>query len=194
MAGSGQKEKKEISSGKSLGVFDIGSNTVLLTGGRLNTRGQLEVLIELHDVARLSEGLVDGGPLQEAAKARTLNILSQFKAQANSKGVQQFLAAGTAAFRRASDGSAFAQEIQEKLEIPVKIIPGEREAHYSYLSAQQDFGSSQNPVGVIDIGGGAPPNWSLTKVCLFLASPWEPFDSWKNLSPFTPSSTPNGST
>jgi exopolyphosphatase/guanosine-5'-triphosphate,3'-diphosphate pyrophosphatase len=122
----------------SLGVIDIGSNTVLLTGGQINSSGELEVILECYEVARLSEGLVDQGPLLPKAKSRVLFILKDFQKQAHEKGIIKLLAAGTAAFRRASDGENFAKEIEEKLGIPVKILTGGEEAHFSYLSARID--------------------------------------------------------
>lgn len=138
-----------------LGIIDIGSNTVLMTCGRLDSQGSLEVLLESHDVARMSEGLKDGGALQAPARSRVLEILKKFKEDAVQAGIKDLYAAGTAAFRRASDGKAFASEIEKKLDIPVQILSGEQEAHYSYLSAQKDFGKANTHVGMIDVGGGS---------------------------------------
>lgn len=137
----------------SWGVIDIGSNTVLLSAGRLQASGDLEILLECHGVARLAEKLQDGGPLLEAAKERVLQHLSDFKAQANAAGITRLQAAGTAAFRRASDGIAFAREIEARLQIPTRILTGNEEAHYSFLSAQRDLNAET--VGMIDIGGGS---------------------------------------
>jgi hypothetical protein len=64
---------------KSLGVFDIGSNTILMTLGRLAPSGEIEVLFDVGDVARLAEGLQDGHPLHAAAKARALQTLGHFR-------------------------------------------------------------------------------------------------------------------
>lgn len=156
---------------RKLGIFDIGSNTVLLTAGRLRSNNQhekklgtglepartddLEVLLELHDVARLGEGLKEGGPLQPQAKTRVLKILSEFQEQAKAAGITELRAAGTAAFRRAGDGVNFAKEIEAKLGIPTQILSGEQEAHYSFLSALQAFPQFQDSLGMIDIGGGS---------------------------------------
>jgi len=140
---------------KALGVFDIGSNTILITVGRLSPSGSLEILWDEGDVVRLSEGLQDGGELQDDAKERALKTLTEFKQGAERLGVRHFLAAGTAAFRRAKDGRDFAQEIQKKLGIPVRILKGEEEAAYSYLSAELDFSDKGEDFGMIDIGGGS---------------------------------------
>ncbi len=140
---------------KSIGVLDIGSNTVLLTAGYLDDSGQCVVLYEDHDVARLSEGLQEGGPLRPEAKARVLEVVRRFQKNAHAHGVHSLYAAGTAAFRRASDGAQFAKDLEQTLQIPVRILSGEEEAHYSYLSAQYDFGSAEHTVGMIDIGGGS---------------------------------------
>ena len=139
----------------SLGVFDIGSNTILMTLGRKTSADRIEILLDIGDVIRLSEGLQDGKPLQAAAKARALETLGRFQKLALEKGVKDLIAAGTAAFRRASDGKEFAAEIQNKLGIPVRILTGDEEAAYSFASAKYDFGKDSGDLGMIDIGGGS---------------------------------------
>lgn len=147
--------KKRKRTNPSLGIIDIGSNTVLMSCGRLSPMGKMEILLERHDVARLSEGLKDGKNLSLEARHRTLEILERFKRQANEAGVTRLEAAGTAAFRRAGNGGDFAREIEDQLGIPVKILGGDQEAHYSFLSAKRDFGGQGAEVGMIDIGGGS---------------------------------------
>ncbi len=142
-------------SSEAVGVLDIGSNTVLLTAGYRDDSGKCVVVYEDHDVARLSEGLQEGGALRPEAKARVLEIVRRFQKNAREHGVRSLYAAGTAAFRRASDGTQFAKHLEQELQIPVRILSGEEEARYSYLSAQEDFGSAQRTVGMIDIGGGS---------------------------------------
>ncbi len=136
-------------------VIDIGSNTVLMTCGYLDAQGKLKVILEMQDVARLSEGLQEGGKLQPEAKTRVLNILQDFKKTAKQQGIEQILAAGTAAFRRASDGKTFAKQIETDLGIPTQILSGEQEAHYSFLSVQKSFARLGSSLGMIDIGGGS---------------------------------------
>ncbi len=140
---------------KTAAVLDIGSNTILLTVGKRCPNGEIEIILDRGEIARLSEGLQDGGPLQAAARARALQTLRQFKNIAEEKEATQMVAAGTAAFRRASDGKQFAEEIQKQLKIPVKILSGEEEARYSYQSAQLDFSKKYGPIGMIDVGGGS---------------------------------------
>ncbi len=140
---------------RNLGVFDIGSNTLLLTLGRKTGSDKIEILLDIGEVLRLSEGLQEGGPLKEEAKARMLAGLGEFKRKAEALGVDKLIAAGTAAFRRASDGAQFAKRIHDQLGIPVRILGGEEEAAYSYASAWQDFGKPSEGLGMIDIGGGS---------------------------------------
>lgn len=140
---------------KKLAVIDIGSNTVLVTGGFLNPEGKLQILFDHGEVARLSEGLQDDGLLQKAAKERVLKRLKEFREIANSHGVNELHAAGTAAFRRARDGIDFARQIEAELGISVRILSGDEEAYYSYQSAKNDFAKAGENLGMIDIGGGS---------------------------------------
>ena len=138
-----------------LAVIDLGSNTLLVTVGRRRDDGTVEILLDEAEVTRLGQGLVDGGPLHPEAKSRALATLSRFKKSAEAYGAEQILAAGTAAFRRASDGAVFAQQIESELGIPVRILSGDEEAHYSFASAWYDFGVGRASLGMIDIGGGS---------------------------------------
>jgi len=140
---------------KSRAVIDIGSNTILLVAGRLNPQGQLETSLNLHEVARLSENLRDGGALDSKAKERVLDILKSFRDQVQAKGIKKILAGGTAAFRRAVDGKAFAKTIEDKLGIAVRILSGREEANLSYQSARMDFSQNSGEIGMIDTGGGS---------------------------------------
>lgn len=137
------------------GVIDIGSNTVLLTCGKKTPDGSLKILLEEHEVARLSRGLQDGGQLHPEARQSVLEVLGKFQEKAKEHGIDSLMGAGTSAFRRAADGQEFAEEIENSLNIPVRILSGEEEAHYSYLSAKLDFGSDHPSLGMIDIGGGS---------------------------------------
>ena len=140
---------------RTLAVLDIGSNTVLITVGRKNSDTEVEILWDEGQVVRMSEGLKDGGNLKPEAKQRVLAALEKFRDIARKHGANAIQAAGTAAFRRAADGSAFAGEILDKLGIPVRILTGEEEAGYSFASAKFDFGQGRDTLGMIDIGGGS---------------------------------------
>lgn len=140
---------------RTLAVLDIGSNTVLITVGRLRADGGMEILWDEGRVVRMSEGLQDGGTLKAEAKRRVLQALEDFQRQARRHGATEVSAAGTAAFRRARDGQDFAREIFDRLGIPVRILSGDEEARYSFASAKLDFGRGSDALGMIDIGGGS---------------------------------------
>lgn len=140
---------------KTLAVIDIGSNTLLVTVGRLQEDGSVRILLDEAEVTRLGQGLSDGGPLLPDAKSRALKALARFKELALAKGAERILAAGTAAFRRAQDGPVFATQIQSQLGIPVRILSGDEEAKYSFASAWHDFRKPGQSLGMIDIGGGS---------------------------------------
>jgi exopolyphosphatase/guanosine-5'-triphosphate,3'-diphosphate pyrophosphatase len=60
----------------------------------------------------------------------------------------------TSAMRRASDGDAFAREVERRLGVPLQILSGDREAELSFhgATAALDPGIA---VGVLDVGGGS---------------------------------------
>ncbi|MCB1214834.1 MAG: hypothetical protein KDK66_05090 [Deltaproteobacteria bacterium] len=134
-------------------VFDMGSNTLSVTGARLNAQRTLDFLYEGFAVTRLSENLKDGGRLDPQAKERLVTKLKFFLQEAKEKGIQQMLLVGTAAFRRAQDGKDFLKLLEARFQVPSRLLSGEEEAFYSFLAAQRAF-KLEKP-GVIDIGGGS---------------------------------------
>jgi exopolyphosphatase/guanosine-5'-triphosphate,3'-diphosphate pyrophosphatase len=60
----------------------------------------------------------------------------------------------TSAMRRASDGAAFAAELEARLGTPPQILTGDEEATYSFLGATHAV-HDPVPVGVLDVGGGS---------------------------------------
>jgi len=179
---------------RALAILDIGSNTVLVTVGRLRPDGQVEILWDEGQVVRMSEGLQDGARLKPEAKQRVLAALENFQHLARRQGANEILAAGTAAFRRALDGQDFAREIFDRLGIPVRILSGDEEARYSFASAKLDFGKEGQALGMIDIGGGSTefvfgengPRFSLPVGTVRLSEAWItshpiPPPEWKRL-------------
>lgn len=137
----------------SLGVFDMGSNTLSFTAAKTLPDGGLDFFFEGFGVTRLSENLKEGGQLDKAAQARFKKKLKSIFQNAQAAGVENFLLVGTAAFRRAADGKSFLKELGEEFQAKTRLLSGDEEAYYSYVSAQKAF--DLKVPGVIDIGGGS---------------------------------------
>lgn len=108
--------------------FDLGSNSTLCLIAELDEHGRLRVLKDLSFVTGLGRGLTAGGPLSLEGRRRVEAALHECLAVAQLYGVRELRAVGTAAWRDACDGAAFAEKLLHELGIPVEIISGLTEA------------------------------------------------------------------
>ncbi len=102
---------------------------------------------------RLGAGLTDAGPLDPAARERTLTAIRDYLRVVRSHRARVACIA-TSAMRRASDGDAFAADVAREVGTAPRILSGEEEATYSFLGATART-SGDDPVGVLDVGGGS---------------------------------------
>lgn len=134
-------------------VIDIGTNSVLLLLGSRAADGA--VLIE-HDearVARLGEGVAKRGALLPAAIDRTIEILADYRQQADAADAP-IEAVATEGLRLAEDRDVFLNRAEAALGVPVRMISGEEEARLSYLSVAREHPDVE-AMRVIDIGGAS---------------------------------------
>ncbi len=132
--------------------IDIGTNSVLLTIAEQATDGSLETVLEDARITRIGEGLGKQQVFLPHAMERTLQVLRDYADMCQQHRVDQIIAVGTAAFRRALNAKDFVRDVENELGLGIEIISGEREAQLSYAAAQRDFGDD---ILVIDIGGGS---------------------------------------
>ena len=85
---------------------------------------------------------------------RGLQTLAQYLKWCHELEVQKVFAVGTSALREAKNSKDFLKLVKEKIELPIDIISGEEEAHLSFLAVQKDLGEIEEPLLVVDVGGG----------------------------------------
>jgi exopolyphosphatase / guanosine-5'-triphosphate,3'-diphosphate pyrophosphatase len=134
-------------------AIDLGSNSVLLTV--VDESGQV-----LHDEARvvgLGKDLGDGGVFLEARMGAAAAALADYAARAETLGVPaaEVAAVATSAARRASNASAFFDRVRAQTGLCMQTISGEEEARLSWLGATSGLSTPDEPLLVIDIGGGS---------------------------------------
>jgi len=133
-------------------VVDIGSNSVLLLVGRRGTDGRVEVTCDEARITRLSQGAAATGKLSPEAIARTVAVLTEYRAIAQRHGAE-LEAVATEGLRVADDPEAFLGPAREALGSDVRMISGDEEARLSYLSVAQESGDG--PLRVVDVGGAS---------------------------------------
>lgn len=155
--------------GERVAAIDIGTNTVLLTiAERVSAGGDLAdglgVIGERHAITRLGEGVDQRRALDEAAVARTLACLEEYRSELLRCGVTRVFCVGTSALRDADGGEAFVLQASQLLGAPVQVVSGLREAALTFRgalsssSAGPNTASAASPDDLVlafDIGGGS---------------------------------------
>jgi exopolyphosphatase / guanosine-5'-triphosphate,3'-diphosphate pyrophosphatase len=144
-------------------VVDIGTNSTRLLIADVAPDGSLSELVRRSVVTRLGAGVDARGELSEAACARVLATLEEFRREidehANGGRPYPNLAVMTSAVRDARNGGAFAATIRSELGLDARVLSGDEEARLTFLGAmsgrQIDGQARAEPTVVIDIGGGS---------------------------------------
>lgn len=135
-----------------LATIDIGTNSVLLTVVERTADGSFNTLEEQAHITRIGEGLGTNPGFVAPAMERTTQRLDTYVQRCRELEVDQIIAVGTAAFRRASNAKDYVAQVKQDIGLEIEIISGAREAELSYRAATKDFGDD---LLVVDIGGGS---------------------------------------
>jgi exopolyphosphatase/guanosine-5'-triphosphate,3'-diphosphate pyrophosphatase len=137
-----------------LATIDIGTNSVLLQIARADARGGIVVVDDRATITRLGRGVDRTQQLDDAAIARTLEVLAGYAAAARDAGAR-IIAVGTSALRDAHNARAFLDPAQALLGTAIEVISGAREAKLTFLGATQGLHFEHAERCVVDVGGGS---------------------------------------
>ncbi len=138
---------------KSIGVIDIGSNSVHLVVGRYHNNDYFYIIDDVKVNVRLCEGFNETGRLQEDRMALGLETMAMFKRMCDTYELDTIIAVATAAVRKAENGAEFVSRVYDATGIAIQIIPGEREAALDYLGVVNAIDIQDGLM--MDIGGGS---------------------------------------
>src|SRR5260370_5564537 len=141
-----------LAAAERIGVVDLGSNSLrLVVFERLGAA--VFPLFNEKVMCGLGRGISSTGRLNPAGVALALVNLRRFVAFARAIAVDHLAVLATAAVRDASDGEAFAVEVERQCRVQVKIIDGAEEAR---LSAAGVLAGIPDADGIVaDLGGGS---------------------------------------
>lgn len=137
-------------------TIDIGTNSVKML--IVDVSGvDVTLVFDQSIVTRLGEGMqAQAQRLREVPMRRTLDAIAGFVSVAQTHGVREIAAVGTAALRNAQNQAEFLNRVQERCGLNIAVIPGEEEARLSYLAVRWDAHWRHCArLLVIDIGGGS---------------------------------------
>jgi len=138
-----------------LSAIDVGSNTVRLLVADVIGHDTWRIADQDQTITRLGENLARTGALGEAPMARTLAAVSHYVARAQRLGASRIRIVATSAVREASNGRAFAAEVERATGRRVEVVTGEVEARLTLLGVRHGLGRLPGLMLTFDIGGGS---------------------------------------
>jgi len=135
-----------------IAVIDIGSNSVRLVVFDKKSRCPVPIFNE-KALPGLGRGVESSGRLNVDGKRMALMHVNRFVTLAKTMQVVQVDLVATAAMRDATDGQAFAAEIEKLTGHKVQIISGEHEARLSAMGVIAGIPEADGLMG--DLGGGS---------------------------------------
>jgi exopolyphosphatase / guanosine-5'-triphosphate,3'-diphosphate pyrophosphatase len=135
-----------------IAVIDLGSNSLrLVVFERLG--GVLFPLLNEKVMCGLGRAIAATGRLDAEGMTLAMVNLRRFVALARAVGVEHLAVLATAAMRDASDGQAFAAEVERECRVPVKVVDGVEEARLSAAGVLAGIPEADGLVA--DLGGGS---------------------------------------
>lgn len=138
---------------RSVGIIDLGSNTARLVVLLYRADYRFQLLDELREVVRLSEGMGPSRILRAEPFERGLQALRTFRSYCDAVGIDDLRATATSAVRAAINGEAFVEAAQQRAGVELEILTGQQEAEHGALAVANSF-DVQDAV-VFDLGGGS---------------------------------------
>ncbi|MDB4896712.1 MAG: putative exopolyphosphatase, partial [Firmicutes bacterium] len=138
---------------ETVGIVDLGSNSVRLSVTRIQEDGGYRVIAEVKAVVRLSAEIGPDGAIGAAGLEHTLAVLRDFQRVGKAYGVGRYIAVATAAARQAKNGAEFIAAVTKETGIALQIIPGAEEGELGLTGALNTIAETDGLL--IDIGGGS---------------------------------------
>lgn len=137
-----------------IAALDLGSNTFLCLIAEVENNQVKEVYSDNVEIVRLGQGLAQNKKFHPEALARADACLGRFKEIIKKNKPEKILAMATSAARDALNAKELFA-IAEKHEIPLEIIPGEKEAEITFFGALSASKDKMQKKLIVDIGGGS---------------------------------------
>jgi len=136
-----------------MGIIDLGSNSGRLIIMEVNPDGAYKMLTEAKSNIRLVGGMEHSELVDQLAVKRLFKAMHNFRQLCLINGVNQIVAVGTEALRRAANGQEILDRLEQELGISVRVISGQEEAYLAYLGVINTMAVSDGIV--VDVGGGS---------------------------------------
>lgn len=136
-----------------LASLDLGSNTFLCLVSEIENQKVTKIYSDEVEMVRLGQGLSASKKFHPDALVRAKNTLTNFRKTLDREKPEAILAMATSAARDAENKEELFK-ICKDLNIPLEIIPGDKEAEITYRGGVSGLTTAGSRL-VVDIGGGS---------------------------------------
>lgn len=141
--------------GLRVAAIDIGTNSVHMVIVEVTDQLTFRTLGTEKDLTQLGSAALVHHRLTRKAMVHTYQILSRYQQIARNLECDVLLAYATSAMRECTNGGEFAQLLKLDLGLNIQVISAQEEARLIYLAVRQAVDMTDQPVLVVDIGGGS---------------------------------------
>ena len=138
-----------------ISVIDIGTNTILMVTGMLDSDGGVRIAGDEHSIARLGRGVDAQRMIATETFDRVAQLLVRYRSIAKSLGSRRIVAFGTSALRDAANAAVFIEEMRRRVRLDIEVLSGDDEARLTYSGALFGLQPACERSAVLDIGGGS---------------------------------------
>lgn len=135
-------------------VLDLGSNSFHVLVADLDGRTLVPVLRE-REMLHLGRAVARHGEVPADDRDRAVDTAAHLAELARRAGVAEPIAVATAALRDAANGREVIRALSQAAGVDVRVLDGDEEARLGYLGARASVAVDDEPVGVLDLGGGS---------------------------------------
>lgn len=137
-------------------VIDLGTNTFQFGIAKIENNN-FTYIFEKSLAPKIGKGGISEGKILPEAIDRAMNVLAEFSKIAFDFGIKphQIHCFGTSAIRNAKNGDDFCELVNEKLNLNIQIIDGNKEAELICEGVKYAVSFEQEPYLIMDIGGGS---------------------------------------
>lgn len=139
---------------KRIAAIDLGTNSFHAVIVDLFSDGSFRMVDDLKEMVELAKGGI-GKKISDSAFRRGIVALQKIKVLCDSHGTEKILAYATSAIREAENGGEFIQKSIDDIGIKINAIPGSMEAELIGYAVQHGVRLGNDPVLMVDIGGGS---------------------------------------
>jgi exopolyphosphatase / guanosine-5'-triphosphate,3'-diphosphate pyrophosphatase len=139
-----------------LACVDIGSNTTRLLVAEIDDEGIWRELMTQRTYTLIGKQTESDGTLPKPVIKNTAEVVSTQVRLAREMGADDITIVATAAVRGAPNSKKLTSLIEDRTDLPVRVLSGHEEAQLAFVGATKRLGApAEGSIIVIDVGGGS---------------------------------------